>query len=99
MHPDIVLICCIGLGIAGLLISSIGWTSLTFQENKENEYDFHDLAFYGGKLCALKNFVRGISSLFTGKHTALRWPSLLTLTGLGLITASYLLYSKFGVYL
>ncbi len=91
MHPDTRLICGIGLLIAGIVILRISWTSLTFQENEEHEYDFHDLAFYGGKLGALKNFFRGLAGIFTRKHHALRDPSLFLLAGIALLAGGGLL--------
>ncbi len=84
------LICGIGIVIIGILILRISWTSLTFQKNEEHEYDFHDLAFYGGKLCALKNFLRGLASIFTRKHRALRGPSFTLLGGLSVIVVGIL---------
>ena len=93
MHPDTRLICGIGLLIAGFVILRISWTSLTFQENEEHEYDFQDLAFYGGKLCGFKNFFRGLTGIFTRKHQALRGPSLFLLLGIALLAGAQLLLS------
>ena len=90
MHPDTRLTCGIGLVIIGILTLRVSWTSLTFQENDENEYDFHDLAFYGGKLCALKNLLRGLASVFTRKHRVLRIPSFTLLGGLSVIAVGIL---------
>ena len=94
MHPNTRLVCGIGLVAIGLVMVRISWTALTFQENDEHEYDFHDLAFYGGKLGALKNLVRGLASIFTGKHRALRGPSLTLLLGFAVIIAGILLLNS-----
>lgn len=91
MLQEVRLICGIGLIIAGVTMLYINWTALTFQENSENEYDFHDLAFYGGKLCALKNFFRGLTGIFTRKHQALSPPSIGLIIGLLLISSGALL--------
>ena len=94
MHPDTRLVCGLGLVIIGVVTLRISWTSLTFQANDQHEYDFHDLAFYGGKLGALKNLVRGLMGIFTGKHRPLRGPSFTLLLGFAVITAGILLINS-----
>lgn len=91
MLPEVRIICGIGLIIAGLVTAKINWASLTFQHNNENEYDFHDLAFYGGKLCALKNLFRGLLGVFSRKHQALRSSSIFFVIGLLLSVSGALL--------
>jgi hypothetical protein len=91
MHPSTNLICGIGLLIASIVILRISWNSLTFQENEEQEYDLQDLALYGGRFCAVKNFCRGLAGIFTGKHQVLRLPSMLLLVGSSFMVGGILL--------
>lgn len=87
MLPETLLICGIGLILAGIFITRISWQQLTFQKNKENCYELKELALYGGKCGTLKNLLRGLASIFTKKHRALLPASVSLLAGLCLISA------------
>lgn len=71
----------IGLTIVGVLATTLGWKSLRFRRNASHQYDFRELAYYGGKHGTCKNLLRGLASVLTGKHRALLAPSLTVLSG------------------
>ncbi|MEO1856771.1 MAG: hypothetical protein ABGY95_05315 [Rubritalea sp.] len=91
MHPDSRIICGIGLVITGIMLLRTSWRSLQFQKNDAHEYDFCDLALYGGKFCALKNLLRGLIGIFNRKHRALRTRSLVMLWATAFMTGGILL--------
>ncbi|MFC4994078.1 hypothetical protein [Rubritalea tangerina] len=67
---------------ASISLILIGLRGLRFKSSPDGEYPLQDLEKFAGRHGTYKNFLYGISSIWTGKHRTLRTHALLTAIGL-----------------